>query len=105
MRKPLPGFVKQRLVIKVDVSRLSQWLADVKGGFDETLDALLGSLCPVVSDAAVALTTRMLASANKGIIRADAQQQAMMALINADPARNAHPAIWAPFVLAGEGGR
>jgi CHAT domain-containing protein len=105
LRKPLPGFVQQRLVIKVDVSRLSQRLADVKGGVDETLDALLVSHCPVVSDAAVALTTRMLASANKGIIRADAQQQAMMALINADPACNAHPAIWAPFVLAGEGGR
>ena len=105
MRKLFTGFVQQRLVIKVDVSRLSQRLADVKGGVDETLDALLVSHCPVVSDVAVALTTHMLASANKGMIRADAHQQAMMALINADPARNAHPAIWAPFVVAGEGGR
>ena len=58
----------------MDVSWLSLRLADVKGGVDETLDALLVSHCPVVSDAAVALTTRMLASAKKGMIRAEAHQ-------------------------------
>ena len=65
--------------------------------------ALLVSHWPVVSDAAVALTTRMLALAKKGMTRAEAHQQAMMALIDTDPAQNAHPAIWAPFVVVGEG--
>jgi len=67
--------------------------------------ALLVSHWPVVSDAAVALTTRMLALAKKGMTRAEAHQQAMMALIDTGPAQNAHPAIWAPFVVVGEGGR
>jgi len=45
----------------------------------------------------------MLASAQKGMIRAEAHQQAMMALIDTDPARNAHPVKWAQFVVVGEG--
>ncbi len=67
--------------------------------------ALLVSHWPVVSDAAVALTTRMLTLSRQGMTRAEAHRQAMMALINTEPARNAHPALWAPFVVVGEGGR
>ena len=37
-------------------------------------------------------------------ICAEAHRQAMMELIDTGPAHNAHPAIWAPFVIVGEGG-
>ena len=53
--------------------------------------ALLVSHWPVVSDAAVALTTRMLSAAKTGLTRAEAHRQAMMAMIDTGPARNAHP--------------
>ena len=66
--------------------------------------ALLVSHRPEVSDAAVALTTRMLAAAKTGLTRAEAHRQAMMAMIDTGPAQNAHPALWAPFVVVGEGG-
>ena len=66
--------------------------------------ALLVSHWPVDSDAAVALTTRMLAVAKTGLTRAEAHRQAMMAMIDSGPALNAHPALWAPFVVVGEGG-
>ena len=67
--------------------------------------ALLVSHWPVVSDAAVTLTTRMLAAAKTGLTRAEAHRQAMMAMIDTGPAHNAHPALWAPFVVVGEGGK
>jgi CHAT domain-containing protein len=66
--------------------------------------ALLVSHWTVQSGAAVALTIRMLALSGKGVIRAEAHRQAMMAMIDKGPARNAHPALWAPFVVVGEGG-
>jgi len=66
--------------------------------------ALLVSHWPVDSDAAVALTTRMLAVAKTGLTRAEAHRQAMMAMIDTGPVQNAHPALWAPFVVVGEGG-
>jgi CHAT domain-containing protein len=37
--------------------------------------------------------------------RAEAHRQAMMAYINTEPAGNAHPALWALFVVVGEGGK
>ena len=38
--------------------------------------------------------------------RAEALQNAMIALIDdRSQADNAHPAVWAPFVVVGEGGR
>jgi CHAT domain-containing protein len=67
--------------------------------------ALLVSHWPVASDAAVALTTRMLALSRQGMTRAEAHRQAMMAMIDTGSAQNAHPALWAPFVVVGEGGR
>jgi len=67
--------------------------------------ALLVSHWPVVSDAAVALTTRMLAAAKTGLTRAEAHLRAMMAMIDTGPAHNAHPALWAPFVVVSEGGK
>ena len=63
--------------------------------------ALLVSHWPVVSDAAVTLTTRMLAAAKTGLTRAEAHRQAM---IDTGHARNAHPALWTPFVVICEGG-
>jgi CHAT domain-containing protein len=69
--------------------------------------ALLVSHWPVSSEAAVALTTRMLAeyANDPGIGRAEALRRSMMALMmkHEDP-RFAHPFYWAPFVIVGEGG-
>ena len=69
------------------------------------LNADWGILSACNTAAAVALTTRMLAAAKSGPTRAEAHRQAMMAMINSGPARNAHPALWAPFVVVGEGGK
>ncbi len=68
--------------------------------------ALLVSHWPVVSDAAVAITTRMLAEATKpGVGRAEAHRRAMMAMIDdKDRPHYAHPLFWAPFVAVAEGG-
>jgi len=69
--------------------------------------ALLVSHWPVYSDAAVSLTTRAFAELerNPKAGRAEALQRAMLELMG-DPtqASNAHPAVWAPFVVVGEGG-
>jgi len=46
----------------------------------------------------------MLAVAKTGLTRAEAHRQAMMAMIDTGPVQNAHPALWAPFVVVGEGG-
>jgi CHAT domain-containing protein/tetratricopeptide (TPR) repeat protein len=70
--------------------------------------ALLVSHWPVYSDAAVRLTTRAFAELerhpNEG--RAEALRHAMIDLIDDHSQNdNAHPAVWAPFVIVGEGGR
>jgi len=68
--------------------------------------ALLVSHWPVLSEAAVKITTRMLAEAGKpGVARSEAHRRAMLALID-DETRPyfAHPLFWAPFVVVGEGG-
>jgi CHAT domain-containing protein len=68
--------------------------------------SLLVSHWAVASDAAVKLTTGIFAAAARdpGIGRAEAHRRAMLALM-ADRAQpyNAHPMIWAPFVVVGEG--
>ena len=69
--------------------------------------ALLVSHWPVVSEAAVRLTTKTFAEmkAAPGLGRAEALRRSMLALIadTSDPAYG-HPAMWAPFVVVGEGG-
>ena len=69
--------------------------------------ALLVSHWPVVSDAAVKITTWMLSEAQKpGVGRAEAHRRAMLALMqDRDSPHYAHPMFWAPFVVVGEGGR
>jgi CHAT domain-containing protein/tetratricopeptide (TPR) repeat protein len=67
--------------------------------------ALLVSHWPVYSDAAVRLTTAAFAHLDRDARgRAEALQRAMMGLME-DPSQedNAHPAVWAPFVVIGEG--
>ena len=73
--------------------------------------ALLVSHWPVYSDAAVRLTTGAFAELDRDpkVGHAQALQRAMISLMddssqpgNAD---NAHPAVWAPFVVVGEGSR
>ena len=67
--------------------------------------SLLVSHWPVNSEAAVKLTTRAFAElkAHPEIGRAEALRRSMVELIKHGAAENAHPAIWAPFVLVGEG--
>jgi hypothetical protein len=59
----------------------------------------------VYSDAAKKLTTSAFAelSANPGIGRAEALRHSMVAMITSGEPYE-HPAMWAPFVLVGEGG-
>ena len=70
--------------------------------------SLLVSHWPVYSDAAVRLATRAFAELDpdRKIWRAEALQRAMKTLMTdrSDP-RNAHPLVWAPFVLVGEAGK
>ncbi len=69
--------------------------------------ALLVSHWPVVSDAAVKLTTAMLdyRADNPTAGRAEALRRSMLALMNNDEKPYyAHPLFWAPFVVVGEGG-
>jgi CHAT domain-containing protein/tetratricopeptide (TPR) repeat protein len=70
--------------------------------------ALLVSYWPVYSDAAVRLTTRAFVQMERdaGVTRAEAMRRSMVALMDdASEEDNAHPSVWAPFVLVGEGGR
>lgn len=70
--------------------------------------ALLVSHWPVYSDAAVRLTTKAFAEmeGDAAITRAEAMRRSMVALMDdATEEDNAHPSVWAPFVLVGEGAR
>lgn len=69
--------------------------------------ALLVSHWPVVSDAAVELTTRTFAvfSKDKSIGRSEALRRSMLVLMsNQEKPHYAHPIFWAPFAVVGEGG-
>jgi CHAT domain-containing protein len=68
--------------------------------------ALLVSHWPVDSDAAVKLTTRTYGelAANSGLGRGEALRRAMLALMTDRDVRYAHPALWGPFMVVGEGG-
>jgi CHAT domain-containing protein len=70
--------------------------------------SLLVSHWPIYSDAAVKLTTTAFAemrtqAGDTPIGPAEALRRAMLALIDRGSAREAHPAIWAPFVVVGDG--
>ncbi len=70
--------------------------------------SLLVSHWPVYSDAATRLTSGLIAAMahDPGVGRAEALRRSMLAILddpNAD-ARSLHPAYWAPFLIAGEGG-
>jgi CHAT domain-containing protein len=67
--------------------------------------SLLVSHWAVDSDAAVAITTGAFAAmkADSTIGRAEALRRSLIALMDKG-GRNAHPSIWAPFVVVGEGG-
>jgi CHAT domain-containing protein len=70
--------------------------------------SLLVSHWPVVSTSAVELTTGLVAAqqADPAIGRAEALRRSQQHAITAAPsAAAAHPVLWAPFVLVGEGGR
>jgi CHAT domain-containing protein/tetratricopeptide (TPR) repeat protein len=67
--------------------------------------SVLVSHWSVNSDATVKLITGAMSgvTARPDAGRAGAMQQAMLALIDAGAPHEAHPAYWAPFVIAGEG--
>jgi CHAT domain-containing protein len=44
-------------------------------------------------------------AADKSATKSDALRQAMMSLVEAGDLADAHPAIWAPFVVVGEAAR
>lgn len=71
--------------------------------------ALLVTHWEVESESAAELTTRTVEvfARQAGLSRAQALQQASLALIDArgTPEAWAHPAYWAPFALVGDGGR
>jgi CHAT domain-containing protein/tetratricopeptide (TPR) repeat protein len=69
--------------------------------------ALLVSNWEVGSDAAVKLTTRAFAElkANPKIGRAEAFRLSMRDLVEKGSLAETHPAMWAPFVVVGEGAR
>jgi CHAT domain-containing protein/tetratricopeptide (TPR) repeat protein len=70
--------------------------------------SILVSHWPVDSDATVKLTTGLIraAAADPSIGRAEALRRSILSMIDSAPANSneAHPALWAPFILAGEGG-
>lgn len=69
--------------------------------------ALLVSHWPVNSYAATMLSSRTFAELKQDVIigRSEAFKRAMLAVMS-DPKRpgDAHPSVWAPFVVVGEGG-
>ena len=68
--------------------------------------ALLVSHWQTFSEAAVSLTTGMVAKMAQGVGRSEALRQSMLAVMNdRDNPHFAHPIFWAPFVVVGEGGR
>ena len=69
--------------------------------------ALLVSHWPVISEAAVKLTTGAFSALTKDptIGRAEALRRSMLALIDEGAPYQRHPAYWAPFAVVGEGGR
>jgi hypothetical protein len=71
------------------------------------LDGVDPDTCGCLSEAAVKLTTRMLeyAAEHPDVGRAEALRQSMLELMNDEEKPEfAHPLIWAPFVVVGEGG-
>jgi CHAT domain-containing protein/tetratricopeptide (TPR) repeat protein len=67
--------------------------------------ALLVSHWAVDSDATIKLITKTLSAMadDKSIGRSEALRRSMLALIENGEPQQAHPAIWAPFVVVGEG--
>lgn len=68
--------------------------------------SLMVSHWPVVSSAAVSLTTGAFEAqaSDPAVSRAEALRRSMLALIEGDDPHKRHPAYWGPFFIVGEGG-
>lgn len=77
-----------------------------KSFFHAGARSLLVSHWPVVSKAAVQLTTKMLAERTRdaSLGHAASLQKSIQALLSGPEEVFAHPLFWAPFVVVGEGG-
>ncbi|WP_369598664.1 CHAT domain-containing protein [Sinorhizobium meliloti] len=69
--------------------------------------SVLVSHWPVISSAAVRLTTRAFdeMARDASVDRAEALRRSMLALIDNGEPHEANPGYWAPFVIVGDGGR
>lgn len=66
---------------------------------------LMVSHWAVETNSSAALTTGAFAQSSKGLRKAEALRQSMLALMGRKDFPHAdHPALWAPFVIVGEGG-
>ena len=64
---------------------------------------MLVSQWPVFDDIAPRLTVSVLKRSQSGVPRAEALQAAIKEIRDDPELEAAHPAVWAPFVLVGEG--
>lgn len=75
----------------------------VKAFFYAGTESLLVSHWPVFDDIAPILTVETLKLSQTGMSRAEAFQAAMQKVRNDPQPDAAHPAVWAPFTIVGEG--
>jgi CHAT domain-containing protein len=68
---------------------------------------VLASHWPVVSDAAVRLTSRAFSelASDPSIGRSEAMRRSMLVFAASGKQRESHPMLWGPFVVVGDGGR
>lgn len=69
--------------------------------FQAGAKSLLVSYWPVMSDAAVNITTRMFGKDNHGKSYAHKHRNSLLSLINSDDKKVSHPTYWAPFSVIG----
>ena len=115
------GYASETAALKLDADWVVLSACNTAGGSGESAEALSGlaraffyagarallvSHWEVGSAAAVKLTTAAFAELkqNPALGRAEAFRRSMRALVASGSLAEAHPAMWAPFAVVGEGG-